>query len=82
MDAKRQVDLQQVPPIYQDRIVDNLSKSRVGQSFLDNERNKFDINKEQQLYKQMFQEQRLRKQFINKNVDSLSRLMKEAVKAY
>jgi len=30
IDAKRQVDPQQVPPIYWDSIVDNPSKSRVG----------------------------------------------------
>ena len=30
MDAERQVDLQQVPPIHWDSMVDNPSKSQVG----------------------------------------------------
>jgi hypothetical protein len=46
------------------------------------ERNKFDVDGEWWLYKRMFQEQRLRKQFINENADSLSGPMKEAVEAY
>jgi RecQ family ATP-dependent DNA helicase len=82
MDAERQVDPQQVPPIYWDRMVDNPSESRVGWSFLDDERNKFDVDGEWWLYERMFQEQRLRKQFINENADSLSGPMKEEVEAY
>jgi len=55
---------------------------------LDNKRNKFDVDGEWWLYKRMFQEQRLRKQFIDKNLDSSSRPMrkwqvrKEEVEAY
>src|SRR5277367_6450351 len=88
MDAERQVDPQQVPPIYWDSMVDNPSESRVGWSFLDNERNKFDVDGEWWLYERMFQEQRLRKQFIDENPDSSSRPMrkwqvrKEEVEAY
>jgi hypothetical protein len=34
---------------------------------LDNEKNKFDIDREWWMYKQMYQKQRLRKQFIDKS---------------
>jgi hypothetical protein len=63
-------------------MVDNPSESRVGWSFLDDERSKFDVDGEWWLYKRMFQEQRLRMQFIDENADSLSGPMKEEVKAY
>ena len=65
MDADRQVDPQQVPPIYWDSMVDNPSESRVGWSFLDDERNKFDVDGEWWMFERMYQEQRLRKQFID-----------------
>jgi hypothetical protein len=44
IDAEREVDSQQVPPIHWDSIVDNPSESRVGWSFLDVKRNKFDVD--------------------------------------
>ena len=55
---------------------------------MDDERNKFDVDREWWLYERMFQEQRLRKQFIDENPDSSSGLMrkwqvrKEEVEAY
>ena len=55
---------------------------------MDDERNKFNVDGEWWLYKQMFEEQRLRKQFINKNADGLGgpmrkgQVRKEEVKAY
>ena len=88
MDVERQVDPQQVPPIYWDGMVDNPSESRVGWSFLDDERNKFDVDGEWWLYKRMFEEQRLRKQFIDENADGLGgpmrkeQVRKEEVEAY
>jgi hypothetical protein len=44
MDSKQYVNPQQVPLIHWDSIVDNLSESQVGWSFLDDERNKFDVD--------------------------------------
>jgi hypothetical protein len=57
-------------------MVDNPSESRVGWSFLDDERNKFDVDGEWWLHERIFQEQGLRKQFINENPDSSSRPMR------
>ena len=77
MDAERQVDPQQVPPIHWDSMVDNPSESRVGWSFLDDERNKFDVDGQWWLYERMYKEQRLRKEFIEGG-----QLQEEAVEAY
>ena len=55
---------------------------------MDDERNKFDVDGEWWLYERMFQEQRLRKQFINENADGLGgpmrkgQVRKEEVEAY
>jgi hypothetical protein len=81
MDAERQVDPQQVPPIYWDSIVDNPSKSRVGWSFLDDERNKFDVDGEWWMYERMYQEQQLRKQFIDES-GSNRQVKKDKAEAY
>jgi len=64
IDAKKQVDPQQVPAIHWDSMVDNPSESRVGWSFLDDERNKFDVDGEWWMYERMYKEQRLREEFI------------------
>src|SRR5204862_3497742 len=77
MDAERQVDPQQVPPIHWDSMVDNPSESRVGWSFLDDERNKFDVDGQWWLYERMYKEQRLRKEFIKGG-----QLQEEVVEAY
>ncbi len=45
-------------------MVDNPSESRVGWSFLDDERNKFDVDGQWWLFERMYKEQRLRKEFI------------------
>ena len=83
IDTEQQVDSQQVLPIYQNSIINNLSKNRVRQLFLDNKKNKFDIDSKQQLYKQMFKEQQLKKQFIDKNiVESDKKIKTEKIKVY
>jgi hypothetical protein len=79
MDAERQVDPQQVPPIHWDSMVDNPSESRVGWSFLDDERNKFNVDGQWWLYERMYKEQRLRKEFIN---ESTNQVQEEEVEAY
>jgi RecQ family ATP-dependent DNA helicase len=81
MDAEQQVDPQQVPPIYWDSMVDNPSESRVGWSFLDDERNKFDVDGEWWMYERMYQEQRLRKQFIDERGSSWP-VKKDETEAY
>ena len=50
---------QQVLAIDWESIVDNPTESQVEQLFLDNEQTKFAVDSLQQLYKQMFKEQRL-----------------------
>jgi hypothetical protein len=80
MDTEQQVDPQQVPPIYWDSIVDNPSESRVGWSFLDDERNKFDVDGEWWMYERMYQEQWLRKQFIDESARGASRQASGQVK--
>jgi hypothetical protein len=62
-------------------MVNNPFESRIGWSFLDDERNKFDVNKEWWMYERMYQEQRLRKQFINKRGSS-RQVKKEKIEAY
>ena len=74
----REVDVKQVLPIYQDRIVDQPSKTQVRWSFLDDERNQFVAYKQQQLYERIYKEGGLREQFI----DSTRRLKREAVAGY
>jgi hypothetical protein len=58
-------------------MVDNLSESRVRWSFLDDKRNKFDVDSEWWLYKQMYKEQRLKKQFIDESTEGSSRQIKK-----
>ena len=48
-----------------DYMVDNLSKSRVGWSFLDDKRSQFAVDRQWWLYKRMYYEQRLREQFTD-----------------
>ena len=59
-------------------MVDNPSESRVGWSFLDDERNKFDVDGQWWLYERMFKEQRLREKFIDEN----RHVQEEAAEAY
>ncbi|KAK6591364.1 hypothetical protein H4I95_12233 [Botrytis cinerea] len=46
MSADREVDMKQAPPIHWDRMVDQPSETRVGWSFLDDERNQFAVCKQ------------------------------------
>jgi RecQ family ATP-dependent DNA helicase len=76
--ADQEVDIKQVPPIHWDRMVDQPSETRVGWSFLDDERNQFAACKQWWLYERMYREEQLREQFI----DSAGKLKREAVAAY
>jgi RecQ family ATP-dependent DNA helicase len=82
MDAERQVDPQQVPAIHWDSMVDNPSESRVGWSFLDDERNKFEVDGQWWLYERVYKEQRLREQFIDPSRESTKQVQEEEVEAY
>jgi hypothetical protein len=64
-------------------MVDNPTESRVGWSFLDDERNKFDVDGQWWLYERMFKEQRIREQFIEGNgIGSRPQYQDAAVAAY
>jgi RecQ family ATP-dependent DNA helicase len=78
MSIDREVDVKQVPPIHWDRMVDQPSETRVGWSFLDDERNQFAACKQWWLYERMYKEEQFREQFI----DSAGKLKREAVAAY
>ncbi|OBT70930.1 hypothetical protein VF21_10099 [Pseudogymnoascus sp. 05NY08] len=54
-----------VPSINWDNTVNQLSETKVGWSFLDDERNKFSAHKEWWLFEQLYQEQALREQFLD-----------------
>ena len=75
--ADQEVDMKQIPPIYWDRMVDQPSETRVGWSFLDDERNQFAACKQWWLYERMYKEEELREQFLNAR-----KLKREAVAAY
>jgi len=74
----REVDMKQVPPIHWDRMVDQPSETRVGWSFLSDERNQFPACKQWWLYERMYKEEPLRAQFI----DRAGKVKREAVAAY
>jgi hypothetical protein len=76
--ADQEVDVKQVPPIYWDKMVDQPSETRVGWSFLDDERNQFAACKQWWLYERMYKEEQLREQFM----DAAGKLKREAVAAY
>jgi superfamily II DNA helicase RecQ len=76
-----QADSARVPPINWDSMVDNPSESQVGWSFLDDERNKFAVDGQWWLYKRMFEEQRLREQFVDEGTGA-AKIKKEAAEAY
>ena len=63
-------------------MVDNLTESRVGWSFLDNEQTKFVVDGQWWLYKQMFKEQKLQEKFIDRRSSQSPRFRKEAAAAY
>jgi superfamily II DNA helicase RecQ len=63
MDSQGQVESTQVPGIDWDNMVDNPTENRVGWSFLDDERNRFEVDGKWWLYKRMFTEQRVRQRF-------------------
>ena len=54
-----------VPPIDWESTVDQPSETKVGWSFLDDERNKFAAHKEWWLFERMYQEQALRERFLD-----------------
>jgi RecQ family ATP-dependent DNA helicase len=54
-----------VPPIDWENTVDQPSETKVGWSFLDDERNKFTVHKEWWLFERMYHEQTLREQFLD-----------------
>ncbi|OBT81153.1 hypothetical protein VE02_10081 [Pseudogymnoascus sp. 03VT05] len=54
-----------VPNIDWDNTVDQPSETKVGWSFLDDERNKFGAHKEWWLFERLYQEQALREQFLD-----------------
>src|SRR6266536_3642655 len=76
--ADQEVDMKQVPPIHWDKMVDQPSETKVGWSFLDDERNQFAACKQWWLYEQMYKEDGLREHFM----DQAGRLKKKAVTAY
>ena len=75
--ADQELDAKQVPPIHWDRLVDQPSETRVGWSFLDDERNQFAVCKQWWLYERVYKEEELREQFMDRG-----KLKQEAVAAY
>ena len=69
VDSQGQVDATQVPGIDWDTMVDNPSENRVGWSFLDDERSRFEVDGKWWLYQRMFTEQRVRERFIDEASD-------------
>jgi RecQ family ATP-dependent DNA helicase len=65
VDAKGGDDPKHIPPIDWENTVDQPSETKVGWSFLDDERNKFGAHKEWWLFERMYQEQALREQFLD-----------------
>ncbi|OBT40745.1 hypothetical protein VE00_09794 [Pseudogymnoascus sp. WSF 3629] len=62
------------PPIDWDHMVDNPSESRVGWSFLDDERSRFAVDGQWWLYERMYHERRLREQFTDQGEGSSPRI--------
>ena len=69
VDSQGQVDATQVPGIDWDTMVDNPSENRVGWSFLDDERSRFEVDGKWWLYQRMFTEQKVRERFIDEASD-------------
>lgn len=76
--ADQEVDPKQVPPIHWDRWVDQPSETKVGWSFLEDERNQFAVCGPWWLYERIYTEPDLRGQFI----DADGRFKRPAVAAY
>ena len=72
-----EVDGKQVPPINWDKMVDQPSETKVGWSFLDDERNQFAACKQWWLFERIWKEERLREQFM-----AAGKVKREAVAAY
>jgi superfamily II DNA helicase RecQ len=70
VDSQGQVDAAQVPGINWDTMADNPSENRVGWSFLDDERSRFEVDGQWWLYERMFTEQRVRERFIDTATDA------------
>ncbi|KFY68109.1 hypothetical protein V496_01286 [Pseudogymnoascus sp. VKM F-4515 (FW-2607)] len=70
------------PPIDWDHIVDNPSESRVGWSFLDDDRSRFAVDGQWWLYKRMYHEQRLREQFTDQGEDGSPQISAQAAMTY
>ena len=67
IDSQGQVDSIQVPGIDWDNMVDNPTENRVGWSFLDDDRNRFQVDGKWWLYQRMFTEQRVRQRFTTES---------------
>lgn len=67
MNEDGEVDARKVPPINWDQLVDNLAETRVGWSFLDDERNQFAVDGKWWLYDRIFKEQTLREKWLDEN---------------
>ena len=74
----------QAPAIDWESMVDNPTESRVGWSFLDDERTKFAVDGQWWLYERMFKEQKLREQFIDESegTSRSPKFKKDAAEAY
>jgi hypothetical protein len=63
MNGEGEIDPQQVPTINWDQLVDQPSESRIGWSFLDDERNQFAVDGKWWLFERIYKEKPLRDQF-------------------
>jgi hypothetical protein len=73
---------QQAPVIGWESMVDNPSESRVGWSFLDDERTKFAVDGQWWLFERIFKEQKLRQQFMDERLVGTPKFKKSAAEAY
>jgi hypothetical protein len=71
-----------VPPIDWDHMVDNPSESRVGWSFLDDERSRFAVDGQWWLYERLYHERQLREQFTDQGEGSSPQISAQAAMTY
>src|SRR5579862_7705534 len=76
------VDRPQAPAIDWESMVDNPTESRVGWSFLNDERTKFAVDGQWWLYERMFKEQKLQEKFMDERSSRSPRFKKAAAEAY
>ena len=82
VDSQGHVDATQVPGIDWDTMVDNPSESRVGWSFLDDERSRFEVDGKWWLYQRMFTEQRVRERFLVESSEECPRIRQDIADQY